>query len=55
MAHATGLRLLAMLCFFTIILSPLGAGFWWLARKKEKERERELEALEKMAQESEQG
>jgi len=52
MAHATGLRILGALCFFTIILSPLGLAFWYLARKKEKEREREVEALEKLAEES---
>jgi len=50
MAHATGLRLLAGLCFFTIVLSPLGVAFWWLAVKKENERERELELLEQQAE-----
>ena len=49
MAYATGLRLLAAVCCFTIILSPLGVFFWYLARKKEKERERELAALEQAA------
>jgi len=49
MAYATGLRLLAAFCFFTIILSPLGVVFWWQARKKEQERERELQALEAQA------
>jgi len=48
MPHATGLRLLAGVCFFTVILSPFGVCFWWLAIKKEKERKRELEALENM-------
>jgi len=46
MAHATGLRILGALCFFTVILSPFGVAFWWLARKKEKEREKELQRLE---------
>jgi len=46
MPHATGLRIVGALCFFTIVLSPLGVIFWWLARKKEKEREKELARLE---------
>jgi uncharacterized iron-regulated membrane protein len=51
MAYSTGLRLLAAFCCFTIVLSPLGLVFWWLARKKEAEREREVEALEQLAEE----
>jgi len=50
MAHATGLRLLAGFCFITVVLSPLGIVFWWLARKKEQEREKELEMLEQAAE-----
>jgi len=46
MAYATGLRILAAVCFLTVIGSPLGVVFWWLARQKEKERERELKMLE---------
>jgi len=46
MPHATGLRLLAGFCFLTVVLSPFGVAFYLLARKKEKERKRELEALE---------
>jgi len=49
MAHATGLRILAALCFFTIIGSPIGVALWYLARKKEQEREKELEMLERVA------
>jgi hypothetical protein len=52
MPHATGLRLLAAINFFlclTLILAPicapLGVAFYLQARKKEKERSRELEAL----------
>ena len=53
MAHATGLRLLAALCFFiggvTVIgaipLWPLGYLFWKRAKEVEAEREAELEAL----------
>jgi len=44
MTYATGLRLLAALCFFSIILSPLGVFFWWQAKKKEKEKEKLIEA-----------
>lgn len=57
MAYATGLRLLAAVNFFlciTIILAPicgpLGILFWRQAKKKEKKREQELEALEKIAE-----
>jgi len=53
MAHATGLRLLAALCFFiggitiigSVVFWPLGYLFWKKAREVEKEREQELEAL----------
>lgn len=51
MAYATGLRLLAAFCFFTIILSPLGVVFLWKARKKEAAAERRQEALEQLAEE----
>jgi len=46
MPHATGLRILAGLFSLTIIGLPIGVLFWWIARKQEKERKRELEALE---------
>jgi len=46
MAHATGTRLLAALCVLSVVLSPLGVVLWWIARKKEKARENELERLE---------
>jgi len=42
-------RFLAAFCFFTIILSPFGVFFWWVANRKEKEREKEVEALEQIA------
>jgi hypothetical protein len=45
-------RFLAAFCFFTIILSPLGMVFWLIARHKEKEREKEVEALEQIADEN---
>jgi hypothetical protein len=45
-------RFLAAFCFFTIILSPFGVLFWWIARSKEKEREKEVEALEQLADEN---
>jgi preprotein translocase subunit YajC len=45
----SGYRFLAAFCFFTIILSPFGVLFWWIARRKEKERQREVEALEQLA------
>lgn len=51
MAYSTGLRLLAAACSLTIIGLPFGLMFWWLARKKEKEREREVAALEELADE----
>jgi len=41
MAYATGLRLLAALCFLTVIGAPFGLFFL----KKAKEKEREKEAL----------
>ena len=50
MAYATGLRLLAAVCCFTIILSPLGVFFWWMARRKEKAKERREAALEEIAE-----
>lgn len=43
-------RFLAAFCFFTIILSPFGVFFWWVANRKEKEREKEVEALEQLAE-----
>lgn len=49
MAYATGLRLLAAFCSMTVIGLPFGLLFWWLARRKEKEREREVAALEELA------
>jgi len=45
MAYATGLRLLAAVCFLTVIGAPLGVWFLIMARRKEAEREQELEAL----------
>lgn len=45
-------RFLAAFCFFTIILSPFGVVFWLIARRKEKEREKEVEALEQLAEEN---
>jgi preprotein translocase subunit YajC len=51
MAYATGLRLLATFCFFTIVLSPFGLFFWLMARRKEKEAEQRTEALQKLAEE----
>jgi len=45
-------RFLAAFCFFTIILSPFGVFFWLIARRKEKERQREVEALEQLADEN---
>lgn len=50
MAYATGLRILAFLCFMSIIGSPLGVFFWIQARKKEKAAERRQAALEQIAQ-----
>jgi ABC-type methionine transport system permease subunit len=44
MSYATGLRLLAALCFATIIGAPLGLFLLWQARKKEKEKEKLVEA-----------
>ena len=45
-------RFLAAFCFFTIVLSPLGVVFWLIARRKEKERQREVQALEQLAEEN---
>lgn len=53
MAYATGLRIMAALCFFiggvtiigSVVLWPLGYLFWKRAKEKEDEREQELEAL----------
>jgi len=39
MAYATGLRLLAALCFLTVIGAPFGV--WFLRKAKQKEREKE--------------
>lgn len=58
MAYATGLRLLAALCFFaslSIILAPvtipLGVFFWWKAKKKENEKERREQKREQFHEE----
>lgn len=48
MPHATGLRVVAALCFFTVILAPFGVLLWIKARQKEKEREQELNRLEEL-------
>ena len=50
MAYATGLRILAALCCLTVIGIPLGAVFWWKARKVENAKEREQENLQKIAE-----
>lgn len=58
MAHATGTRLLAGFFFLlslippwiqAIVTVPLWIGLWRKANRKEKERERELQALEEQA------
>ena len=49
MPRATGLRLLSAFFFLTIIGSPIGLLLYWFAIKKEKEREQELENLERIA------
>jgi len=48
----SGYRFLAAFCFFTIILSPFGVFFWLIARRKEKEREKEVQALEQLAEDT---